>query len=179
MKLITQQLEHIGASHDNAVKFVDFINDTLHRFVIDTPLQVQHFIAQIMHESGAFHYTEEIATGQAYEGRVDLGNIQPGDGMKFKGRGLIQITGRANYGSLGNYFHEDFIFHPELLKTPQYAALSAGWFWEKHNLNVLADADDIEHITRKINGGLNGLEDRKNYLRKAKLFIPQQAPPVA
>jgi putative chitinase len=171
MKITSDQLHQIGASLDNSVKFVDLINDTLLQFEINTPLRVQHFLAQVMHESGAFHYLKELASGAAYEGRKDLGNIHEGDGIKFKGRGLIQITGRANYVSIGNDLHEDFIINPELLETPKYATLSAGWFWNKHGLNVLADADDIIHITKRINGGLNGIEDRENYLRKAKLFI--------
>jgi len=171
MKVTVEQLHQIGASEVSANKFVDLINDTLAQFEINTALRVQHFLAQVMHESAAFFYLKELASGQAYENRKDLGNIEVGDGVKFKGRGLIQITGRANYIAIGHDLNEDFISHPELLETPKYATLSAGWFWNKHGLNALADADDIIHITKRINGGLNGLPDRENYLRKAKLFI--------
>ena len=171
MIITTEQLHAIGTSGDNAAKFVDYVNDTLIHFEINTPIRVQHFLAQVYHESGAFHYLKEIASGQAYEHRADLGNTSDGDGVKFKGRGLIQITGKFNYIAIGKDLNEDFVSHPELLETPHYATLSAGWFWNKKGLNALADNDDIIHITKRVNGGLNGIEDRQNYLSKAKAVI--------
>lgn len=171
MKITSEQLHSIGASPENSAKFVDLVNDTLVKFEINTPLRVQHFLAQVMHESLCFHYLKELASGEAYEHRADLGNTSAGDGVKFKGRGLIQITGHFNYIAIGKDLGEDFISHPELLETPKYATLSAGWFWNKHDLNALADADDITHITKRINGGLNGIDSRTSYLNKAKAVI--------
>jgi putative chitinase len=136
--------------------------ETLAEFHIDTPRRVAHFLAQIAHESGSLRYTREIASGAAYEGRGDLGNTQPGDGMRFKGRGLIQITGRANYAACSKALFGDarLINHPELLEDILPACRSAGWFWARANLNVLADASAIRRITRAINGGYNGYADR-------------------
>jgi putative chitinase len=140
--------------------------------VIDSPLRQAHFLAQLGHESGAFLYEEELADGMAYEGRADLGNIKPGDGPKFKGRGLIQLTGRTNYAEYGAAIGRDLIANPELVATdPALAVDAACWFWETRKINPLADADDIQAVTRKVNGGLNGLPDREAYLRRAKFFL--------
>jgi putative chitinase len=132
------------------------------------------FIAQIAHESGQFNYVTEIASGSAYEGRKDLGNTIVGDGVKFKGRGLIQITGRANYGlcstALTGSSHT-FIDNPELLATPLYACLSAGWYWNSRGLNTLADMGDFMGITKRINGGTNGLASRLEFWERAKKSI--------
>lgn len=127
---------------------------------IDTPLREAAFLAQVAHESGRFIYTEEIASGQAYEGRKDLGNVYIGDGKKYKGRGLIQLTGRANYAEFSGHCGIDFIENPALLSTPQYAVQSACWFWSERGLNTLADVGEFKKITRIINGGYNGLEQR-------------------
>jgi putative chitinase len=147
------------------------INEAMERFDISTPVRQAAFIAQTMHESGECRYTKELASGAAYEGRKDLGNIQPGDGVKYKGRGLIQITGRANYKRISDSCGVDFIKNPELLETVDWAAVSAAWFWSVTNLNVLADlntAESFVKITKKINGGTNGLEDRQKYWARAK-----------
>jgi putative chitinase len=155
-----------------ASAFLPFIQETLDRFEISaSPLRVAHFLAQIAHESGELRYTEELASGAAYEGRNDLGNTEPGDGIRFKGRGLIQITGRANYLKLSAALYGDaqtLIETPELLETKEAACLSAGWFWSANHLNNLADGDLFEHITRRINGGINGYADRAMYLKRAK-----------
>lgn len=147
--------------------FLEPLQNTLEKYQINTPKRIACFLAQIAHESGSLRYVKEIASGEAYEGRKDLGNIYVGDGVKFKGRGLIQITGRANYQALGKYLGIDLIAKPELLEQPLYAALSAGWFWDKRKLNALADIMNFEKITRLINGGLNGYEDRLKYLDAA------------
>jgi putative chitinase len=147
---------------------VEAINNTFADYEINTPLRQSHFLAQIIHESAAFCYTKEIASGAAYEGRIDLGNIHPGDGIRYKGRGYIQLTGRANYTKLSAFLGRDFLKQPELLEALPYAMLAAGWYWDAHKLNLLADLDDVEKITRKINGGLNGFADRKNWLAKCK-----------
>jgi len=139
---------------------------------VDTPLRIVHFLAQLGHESGAFRYCEELASGEAYEGRVSLGNTQPGDGVRFKGRGLIQITGRANYRAYSKARGVDYVATPTLLATdPAVAVDSAIWYWNTRNLNTLADADNVDGITRRINGGDNGLPDRKAKLARAKCLL--------
>lgn len=155
-----------------ADKYYQPLVDTMKKYSINTPLRIQHFLAQVLHESGGFRYKEEIADGSAYEGRRDLGNTQVGDGKTFKGRGLIQLTGRANYESFKKDSGIDVVKNPELVANdPNLSALVAGWFWNKKNLNRYADKDDINTITKIINGGFNGLNDRKNYLQKAKSII--------
>ena len=157
------------ASTKNITKFLQPLNDAMQKYEIGTPRRIAAFIAQLMHESGSFVYVRELASGEAYEGRKDLGNTEPGDGPRYKGRGLIQITGRANYTALKEAFNVDFVAHPELVEKPQYACLSAGWFWNLKRLNALADWGTIEAyklITKKINGGYNGWKDRlANYHR--------------
>jgi putative chitinase len=139
--------------------------------ILDTPLRLAHFMAQLIHESGSFRYMEEIASGQAYEGRRDLGNVEAGDGKRFKGRGPIQLTGRTNYRVYGRAIGIDFERHPELVATPSIGLMVACMFWSTHGLNELADADNVERITRKINGGLNGFEDRKLQLKRVKALL--------
>jgi putative chitinase len=149
-------------------KFVGPLNVTLEEFEINTPLRQAHFLAQVAHESGEFNYVEEIASGAAYEGRSDLGNTQPGDGMRFKGRGLIQITGRFNYQDIGKALNLDLTSNPTRLADDDLAARSAGWFWNREKLNAVADKDDVRLVTRIINGGFNGLDDRVSKLAAAK-----------
>ena len=148
--------------------FVDPLNDAMTEFDISNVARETMFLAQVAHESGGFHYVQEIASGAAYEGRADLGNTEPGDGVRFKGRGLIQITGRSNYRQCGDSLALDLLANPELLEEPTNAARSAGWFWQTHGLNQIADAGDFVHITRRINGGVNGLADRQAYLQRAQ-----------
>lgn len=135
---------------------------------ITTNLRICHFLAQILHESGSLNYVRELASGKAYEGRKDLGNVVKGDGVKFKGRGLIQITGRANYETLSKLWGVDLLDKPELLELPLYAVKSAIWFWNSRFLNKFADTDNIRDITRRINGGFNGIADRMQFLERAK-----------
>jgi putative chitinase len=147
---------------------------------INTPLRQSHFLAQLAHESGEFRYTEELASGQRYEGRKDLGNTQPGDGVRFKGRGLIQITGRANYTAFGQSIGQNFTVGNAMQRLATDVTLAvqvAVWFWDKHGLNLLADTDDVVTITKRINGGLNGIDDRRAKLERAKFFLlpPQSA----
>jgi len=126
------------------------------------------FIAQLCHESGGFRYVEELASGEAYEGRKDLGNTEEGDGVRFKGRGLIQITGRENYRACGDALGVDLLSDPPLLERPDLACRSAAWFWHKRGLNELADKGDFRTITKRINGGLNGWADRLAFYEKAQ-----------
>lgn len=140
---------------------------------INTPLRTAHFLAQVGHESGDLRYSEEIATGEAYEGRADLGNTQPGDGARFKGRGLIQLTGRSNYTRYGAARKRDFVTGANNLLLSSDANLAVDvscWFWTEHGLNEKADADDLNGITHKINGGLNGLADRVGAPQTREMF---------
>ena len=143
----------------------------LAKYGITTPLRLAHFFSQIAHESGGFKYLVELG-GKSYfdkyEGRKDLGNTQKGDGYKFKGRGYIQVTGRANYSEISKDLKIDFINNPELLEQEVNAMVSALWFWNKRKLNQFADLDDIKTITKKINGGYNGLKERQEYLTQYK-----------
>lgn len=152
----------------NIQKFLKPLNEAMEKYEISTPRRQAAFLAQLAHESGSLRYVEEIASGEAYEGREDLGNTQLGDGKRFKGRGLIQITGRTNYQAVGEALGYDFISHPEDLEKPGAASFSAAWFWWSRHLNSVADIDGFERITRKINGGINGFEDRKKHWENCK-----------
>lgn len=156
------------AKLDRINAFIQPLNDCMDEFQITTPARRAAFLAQIAHESVSLQYTLEIASGDAYERRADLGNTQPGDGPRYRGRGLIQLTGRANMVACGNALHLDLVNHPELLETPPVAARSAGWFWQTRGLNELADADKFGSICKKINGGYNGLDDRIWHWLKAR-----------
>lgn len=143
-------------------------------FEITTPPRQAAFLAQIAHESGSLRYVRELADGTAYDGRKDLGNTLPGDGQRYKGRGLIQITGRANYAACSEALFSErahLLNHPEILEQPEYAARSAGWFWKAHLLNELADQGAFEKITRRINGGTNGMADRLAYYARAQRVL--------
>ena len=128
---------------------------------IDNAFRVASYLAQVGHESGCLRYVEEIASGARYEGRKDLGNVRPGDGRRFKGRGLIQITGRANYAKCAEALGIDCLRQPQMLCRPEWAVKSSMWYWDEHDLNSYADRDDLKGQTKVINGGYNGYEDRK------------------
>ena len=150
-------------------------------FDINTPLRWSHFLAQIAHESAELRYSEEIASGKAYDtGKLAgiLGNTPQadGDGQKYKGRGLIQITGRANYEAYKKYCGFDVVTKPQLLAQPVGAIRSAMWFWKSKGLNELADRDEFTVITKRINGGTNGIEDRRKYLARAKKILVHKMP---
>lgn len=160
--------EIFSIPEDAVAPFMPALKKYTRDFKINTPARLSAFLAQIAHESGCFLYTEEIASGAAYEGRLDLGNTEPGDGCRYKGRGLIQLTGRYNYSKLTDDTHIDFLSHPELLSEPEYAVMSACWYWSTRGLNGLADSGRFHTITKRINGGYNGLADREYYYRKCK-----------
>lgn len=145
---------------------------------ITTPERAAQFIAQVCHESVAFHYTEEIASGSAYEGRRDLGNTHPGDGVRFKGRTWIQITGRSNYAAVSRAIGVDFVAHPTLLATTKYAAYGAAWWWDTHGCNQLADSNhgSILATTHRVNGGENGLSSREAYYARARHVASKLVP---
>ncbi len=169
---------------------------TFTKFDINTPARQAAFIGQCQHESGNFKFVKENLnysakalratwpsrfpddeTALAYERQPEkiankvyagrMGNTEDGDGGKYIGRGLIQTTGRENYTHCGQALGIDLVNQPELLEQPKYAALSAGWFWNKKGLNALADAGDFDTMTKRINGGTLGLEDRKHHIAKA------------
>jgi len=171
-------------------KWFEPLQETFEKYQINTPKRQACFIGQCMHESGGFKHLKEnlnysaralmntwpsrfpdadvaekyarqpeMIANKVYGGR--MGNTEDGDGAKFIGRGLIQLTGKDNYRAFGEAIGEDLIANPQLVEEPRYAALSAGWFWNKRGLNALADAMDIETLTKRINGGSIGIDDRK------------------
>ena len=175
MNLTAQQLaQGLSCPLDRATAWCAPLNAAMARFAINTPHRVAAFIAQVGHESGRLAYVREIwnpaqCPWQAhYEGRADLGNIHPGDGSLYRGRGLIQITGRDNYRACGIALGLPLESSPALLEKPDNAALSAAWFWATHGCNELADQGDLHAITHVINGGYNGLRDRLALFDQAK-----------
>jgi predicted chitinase len=151
--------------------YLPYIQQAMQEFAITTYWREAAFLAQLAHESGELRYMEEIASGAAYEGRKDLGNTQPGDGKRFKGRGPIQLTGRANYKKYGDLLGLDLIDNPTIAATPQVGFRIAGQFWKLNGLNELADQQQFEKITRRINGGLNGQPDRLKYYARAQQVL--------
>lgn len=158
------------ARNENIAAFVKSFNAYSEVFGIDTKLRAAHYIAQVAHETCELRYQEEIASGQQYEGRRDLGNTQPGDGKRFKGRGYLQTTGRSNYQAYASseYCNGDLMSHPEWLAQQPGCQKASMFFWLRNNLNRYADADDVRTVSRRINGGWNGLSQRMYYWRKAK-----------
>lgn len=160
-------------------KFIEPLNRLMPKYGIDTALRVRHFIAQVAHESGCFNYTRELASGKDYDtGRLAarLGNSpEPdGDGQKYKGRGLIQITGRANYAKVSEaLLGQEFalINDPALLESAEFAVSSACWFWKEKNLNAFADKDNLLAVTKRINGGTNGIQHRIELYNLCKRYI--------
>jgi putative chitinase len=164
----------IHATASNVAKYAGPLQKKMVEYGIDTPLRMAHFLAQLAHESAELTYSEEIASGAAYEGRVDLGNTQPGDGKRFKGRGLIQLTGRSNYTAYGTAKGTDYTKDttaPLIASDPFLAVDVSCWFWKENALNDLADGDDVNAVTYAVNGGYNGLADRKAKLARAKFFL--------
>lgn len=161
---------------------VKIINQYAPKFGCNTSLRMAHFLAQIAHESACMRYTEELASGAAYEGRKDLGNNKEGDGKRFKGRGYIQITGRANYDNY-RIFRSiqgqdvDCVNHPILLSGMVEGMCSAFWYCQTHNVWKHADNDNILQASIAVNGknrktGLpNGWDDRRKYWKKAKAAL--------
>jgi putative chitinase len=164
-----------GAKAANQARILSALDEvigaTLDKYAIDSRLRDAHFLAQACEESDGFCTTEEYASGAAYEGRLDLGNTQKGDGRLFKGRGLFQLTGRSNYESYGKALGLDLINNPALAAEPVNSLLIACEYWRRNNLDPLADNDDLIGITKKINGGLNGIDARRAYLATAKAAL--------
>ena len=180
MPISKQQLLHIlPNAGQSAGVFVPVLNTAMVRYQIVGTLRQAAFIAQVGHESGQFRYVRELG-GEQYLSKYDTGSLAKrlgntpeadGDGQKYCGRGLIQVTGRANYLECGEALGLDLIEQPELLEVPQYACMSAAWFWTTKGLNTLADAGQFDKITQRINGGQNGAADRQAlYARSLKVL---------
>ena len=176
MSITQQQLQQIlPNAGQSAGVFVPVLNTAMVRFQIIGTKRIAAFIAQIGHESGQFRYVRELGSDQ-YLSKYDTGSLAKrlgntpeadGDGQKYRGRGLIQITGRANYITCGEALALDLVNHPELLEKPQHACMSAAWFWASRGLNTLADAGQFDKITLRINGGQNGAADRQALYARA------------
>ena len=165
MNLDAKQIELCtGARTDRAAAFVQHFNAAMQAFRINTPARQAAFLAQVGHESGGLRWLTELwgptPAQSRYEGRKDLGNVQIGDGFKFRGRGLMQTTGRFNYAATGTALMLDLLNNPGQLALPANAAMSAGYFWESNGLNEIADTGSIVRVTRRVNGGLNGIQER-------------------
>ena len=144
------------------------LNSCIKKFGITTLPRIRHFISQCSHESACGTYTKELASGSAYEGRKDLGNTQAGDGKKFKGAGYIQLTGRANYQKLANYLGDQKVMNGVDYVAAYYPWTSAGFWWYSNNMNSLCDSGaSVTTITKRVNGGTNGLSSRQSYYNKA------------
>lgn len=178
MPITEKQLQQIlpNAGRKAGV-FVPGLNATMGKYAIVTRLRMAAFIAQIGHESGQFQYVRELGS-DAYLAKYDTGRLAQrlgntteadGDGQLYRGRGLIQVTGRANYEACSEALFGDsrLLNTPDLLEQPVYASLSAGWFWQREGLNGLADKGDMLAITKRINGGTNGLDDRMAIYKRA------------
>jgi putative chitinase len=180
------QLKHICPSitKEALAIYPALLTTYMEQYEINTKKRIAPFLANIALESDSFHATREYASGKEYEGRQDLGNLHPGDGVKYKGRGLIQITGATMYHLCSIALGKDFVEHPELLESPAAATASACWFWAKvKGLNEIADMPDewtkpgphhypkFEWIVRLINGGVNGLHEREEFLKRANEIL--------
>lgn len=157
--------------------YLQHLNAAMQEAGITTLPRVHAFLAQLGHESAGLRHMQELADGSAYEGRDDLGNTRPGDGRRYKGRGPIQLTGRANYRAAGKALGVDLEAKPEQAATAEVGFRVAGWFWNSRGLNAWADRGDFRAITRRINGGYNGWADRLLWLDKVRRVVKTlQAP---
>jgi putative chitinase len=168
--LITKkQLSRIWDVSESTIsdRIINDLNACLVRFQINTPVRIRHFISQISHESGGGKWMKELASGDDYEGRKDLGNTQPGDGRKYKGAGFIQLTGRANYSDFSKYMNDPKIMDGVDYVSLNYPATSAGYWWYNNKMNALCDKNPtVAEVTKRVNGGYNGLKDREVYYNR-------------
>jgi putative chitinase len=160
-----------NASKQKVALYAELLNQTLLKYGGNTLPRIHMFLAQIGHESGELRYTEELASGKAYEGRLDLGNNLPGDGKRYKGRGLIQLTGKRNYALASLALDLPLLETPEILSEPEPSCNVSGWFFENNKLWAFADRGDFKGLTKRINGGLNGWEDRLRLLKLCEKAI--------
>ncbi|WP_223645713.1 glycoside hydrolase family 19 protein [Corallococcus sp. EGB] len=157
-----------------AQEVLPHLNDAMSEAGINTPRRQAAFLAQLAHESAEFRYFEELASGRAYERRKDLGNVKPGDGMRYKGRGPIQITGRANYRAAGKALELDLEENPARAADLDVGFRTAAWFWNSRDLNKHADKGEFDAITRRINGGYNGKASRDTYYQRALRLLDKK-----
>jgi predicted chitinase len=157
-----------GLSAPLADKYVGLLRKAMIERNITTENRASAFLAQLGHESVSLRFFQEIADGSEYEGRLDLGNTQPGDGRRFKGRGPIQLTGRSNYRTYGQLLGLPLEQRPEMAADPKIGFRIAALFWQRMDGNRLADAGNFREITRRINGGFNGMADRESRLAAIK-----------
>ncbi len=171
-----------GLSERRRAQFLPFLQTAMAEFAVERPARAAAFLAQLAHESGQLRFMEEIWGPTDAQRRYEppstlatrLGNTEPGDGKRFKGRGPIQITGRANYRRFGDLLGLDLIANPPRAAEADVAFRIAGLYWQKKGLNELADlvtADAFREITRRINGGLNGLADRERFYAAARAVL--------
>ncbi|MCA2711914.1 MAG: hypothetical protein IM473_20615 [Microcystis sp. M015S2] len=174
VNLVTrQQAESVYGRKMSDKQFND-LNSCLQRFEINTVPRIRHFLSQTAHESGGLRWMEEIASGSAYEGRRDLGNTSPGDGRKYKGAGVIQLTGRHNYQKFADFIKDQKVMQGHSYVAQVYPFTSAGFWWKNNNMNALCDRGaTVREVTKRVNGGYNGLSDRQRYYDKACQVIKQ------
>jgi putative chitinase len=162
-------LRHVcpNLSADRAKVIARGLGEAFHKYDINTSKRAAMAVAQFAHESDRFRTSEEYASGSAYEGRKDLGNTHSGDGRRYKGRGRIMVTGRTNYTAVHNAQHLDCVNRPALLAKSPNSELASAWWWSSHGCNGFADRNDFVGLTKRINGGTNGLADRQSLYAKA------------
>lgn len=158
-----EQLQAIMPDLPNPEEYLPYLNAAMTEAEITTPLRQAAFLAQLAHESGELQWFEEFAAGWEYEGREDLGNVYEGDGPLYKGRGPIQLTGRANYTAAGEALGLDLVNDPWQVATAEVGFRTACWFWVSRDLNSYADAGDFDSICLLVNGGWNGYQERLGY----------------
>lgn len=180
MEITPELLKSIAAPKGRMMiisEVAKYLNEYMDKYEVNTYLRVCHFLAQATHECDGYNTLREYwgptPAQKRYEGRRDLGNTVKGDGRRYMGRGIFQVTGRYNYRLYGTKLGIDLEKNPELAEDPKTSVILALEYWKTKGLNALADKDDILEITKRINGGTNGLFDRRQYLTKAKKIIPQ------
>lgn len=171
-QIISQQQAEAVFGNSISENQLKDLNDCLNRYQINTPDRIRHFLSQIAHESGGLQWLKELDDGSYLEGRDDLGNVNPGDGPRFKGAGVIQLTGRANYEALSQSINDPCIMEGCDYVASNYPFTSAGFWWHNNDMNSLCDSGaSVEDVTLRVNGGYNGLEDRQYYYDKACQII--------
>jgi len=153
-------------------KLLDDLNSCLNTFNITTSNRIRHFLSQAAHESGGLEYFEEFGTGEDYEYREDLGNTEEGDGVTYKGAGVLQVTGRHNYEGFSNYINDRRVMEGYTYVTKKYPFSISGFWWLDNDMNTLCDTNpSVEEVTLRVNGGYNGLEDRLSWYAKVSKYI--------